>query len=163
MLGGQIALGDGDEAREPRLRSQEIVEIGIEAAVAAAVADGKELAVGIEQKAEFHAIEHGLGEIGDRRETMDEPIERRLADFSSASIKGARSHLRPAMLAVREHARYRLAVLGERGQGGHRVQQCGGFVAGQDFGRQQARPRHQQIEILPMARGRTYARPPPRR
>ena len=70
MLGGQIALGDGDEAGEPRFRSQEVVEIGIETAIAVAIADGKELAVGIEQEAEFHVIEHGFGEIGHRRKAM---------------------------------------------------------------------------------------------
>ena len=67
MLGGQIALGDGDEAREPRFRSQEVVEIGIETAIAVAVADREELTVGIEQEAELHAVEHGFREIGHRR------------------------------------------------------------------------------------------------
>ena len=70
MLGGQIALGDGYEARKPRFRSQEVVEIGIETAIAVAVADREELAVGVEQEAEFHVVEHGFGEIGHRRKAI---------------------------------------------------------------------------------------------
>jgi hypothetical protein len=70
MLGGQIPLRNCDEAGKPRLGSQEVIDVRIESAFVAAIAYGEELAVLIEQKAEFHRCEHGFGEVGYRSEAI---------------------------------------------------------------------------------------------
>ena len=57
VLGGHIALGDGDETGQPRFRGQQIVEIGIERTVGAAIANGEQLPVLIEKEIERHRIE----------------------------------------------------------------------------------------------------------
>ena len=160
VLGGHIALGDGDEARQPRFGRQQVVEIGIETAVAAAIADGKELAVGIEQKAEFHRHRTSTlarSAIAARRCDSDRAAP---ADFSSAAIKGAR--LLGILLAVRQHLQIALAVRRQRGQRRHRVQQCGDFVAGPAVGGAGS-PRASANRSPADARARTRARPPPRR
>ena len=66
MLGGQVALGDADEAGQPGLGRQQIVEVGVQAPVVHAVADGQQLAILIEQEAELHRVEHGPGGVGHR-------------------------------------------------------------------------------------------------
>ena len=83
------------------------------------------------------------------------------ADCSSASIKGARSS--HALMAVREQPRYRFAVRRQRGQGGDRVQQCGGLVAGQDARAEAGSPTASAHRYPADGRGWTRARPRPRR
>ncbi len=71
MLRGQIAFRNRDEARKPRFGREQIVEIGVEISVRAAIADGKKLAVRIEQEFEIHLLEHRLGAFVDRLEAVD--------------------------------------------------------------------------------------------
>ena len=49
-----VALGDRDEAREPRLGGEQIVAARVERALRHAIADREQLALGIEQEAEVH-------------------------------------------------------------------------------------------------------------
>ena len=67
-----VALGDGDEAREARLRSEKVVTAGIQAAVCDAVADGKQLARMVKQKVEIHRAKHALRRLCDRRKAANE-------------------------------------------------------------------------------------------
>src|SRR5262245_21580313 len=60
-----IALGNGDEAGEPRLGGEEIIGAAVKAAVANSVADGENLACGIEEERELGRIEEGLRGLSD--------------------------------------------------------------------------------------------------
>ena len=68
--GGDIPFRNCDEARKPRLGSEQIVIIGIEIAIRAAVADGEQLAVGIEQEGKIHGIEKAFCMVSDFGEAM---------------------------------------------------------------------------------------------
>ena len=57
VAGGQIALGDADKARQPRLGGQQVVVVGIQRAVADPIADRHQIALRVEQEAEGHRIE----------------------------------------------------------------------------------------------------------
>ena len=65
MARRDIALGDGDEAGQPRFRGQQIVAIGVETSFRHAVADRQELALGLEQEVEFHRFEHIARHVAD--------------------------------------------------------------------------------------------------
>ena len=58
MLRRDVALGDREEAGEPRLGSQEIVTVLIERAFVDEISDRQQLAVGVEQEAELHRQRH---------------------------------------------------------------------------------------------------------
>ena len=58
MLRRHVALGDGEEAREPRLGSQEIVAVVVERTFVDQIADRQQLPVGIEQEAELRRQRH---------------------------------------------------------------------------------------------------------
>ncbi len=77
MLGGQVALGDADEARQPRLGGEEIVEAGVQRAVAAAIADGKHLAVLVEEEAELHRQRRRFRQVFERLQAMAQKLRRR--------------------------------------------------------------------------------------
>ena len=51
MAGRNVALGDRDEARQPRLGGEEIVATRVEGALGDEIADREQLAVVVEQKA----------------------------------------------------------------------------------------------------------------
>ena len=53
-----VALGDRDEAREPRLGGEKIVAARVERALGHPIADREQLAVAVEQKAELHRERH---------------------------------------------------------------------------------------------------------
>ena len=82
MLGRQIALGDGDKAGQSRFRGEQIVEIAVERSIVDAVTDRQQLAVGIEQEAELHCIEHRLGTVGEG----DEPLAARVGAFGTVDL-----------------------------------------------------------------------------
>ena len=84
VLRRNVALGDGDEARQSRFGREQIVEIGIETAVGAAITDRKKLAIGIEQKAEFHRVEHRPGRFRKRRQAAEKQPRRLLGVFQCA-------------------------------------------------------------------------------
>ena len=54
MAGRNVSLGDRHEARQPRLRGEEIVTARVERALGDEIADREQLAVVVEQKAELH-------------------------------------------------------------------------------------------------------------
>ena len=54
VLGGDVVLRDGDEAREPRLRGEQIVRAGVEPSGARVVADGEEAALLVVEEREVH-------------------------------------------------------------------------------------------------------------
>ena len=58
MAGRDVALGDRDEAREPRLGGEQIVATRVERALGHPIADREQLAVGVEQKAVAHLERH---------------------------------------------------------------------------------------------------------
>ena len=58
VAGGNIALGDGEETRQPRFRRQKIVAIGIERAFGREAADRKQIALAVDEKAEVHGQRH---------------------------------------------------------------------------------------------------------
>ena len=62
MPGRDVPLGDGHEAGQPGLGRQQVVTAGIERALGHAVADGKDLAGGIEEELEVHGLHHPLGD-----------------------------------------------------------------------------------------------------
>ena len=58
-----VPLRNRNKACEPRLGRQQIVTTWVEAAIGNAVADREEFTRGIEEKAEFHRVEHRLREL----------------------------------------------------------------------------------------------------
>ena len=58
MLCRDIAFGDREEARKPRLGSQEIVTVLIESAFVDEISDREQLSVGIDEEAELHRKRH---------------------------------------------------------------------------------------------------------
>ena len=72
MRGGDVTLGDRDEAGEPRFRGEQIVAPMIEAAFRDAVAKREDLARGIEEEAELHPVEELLRDQGHCREPADQ-------------------------------------------------------------------------------------------
>ena len=100
MPGRHIAFGDRDEARKPRFGGEQVVTVGIERAVVDPVADREELARRVEEKAEFHRVEHRLRELAERSrraverpggargslESVDQPSTRASASFASVWV-----------------------------------------------------------------------------
>ena len=68
VAGRNVALGDGDETRQPRFGGQQIVAVGVERALGHQIADREQLALAVEQKAEFHRQRHGPGGLFQDRE-----------------------------------------------------------------------------------------------
>ncbi len=68
MAGRYVALGDGDETRQPGLRREQIVAAGVEHALPRPVADRQQLAVRIEQEAVAHFQRRGARDSFERRE-----------------------------------------------------------------------------------------------
>ena len=74
MRDGDVALGDRNEACETRLRGEEIVATGVEAAVGDAIPDRQQLPHRIEEKSEVHGVDHRPRTAGERGEPTDERI-----------------------------------------------------------------------------------------
>ena len=55
MAGGNVALGDREETRQPRFRRQEIIAIGIEGGLGHEKSDRKQLTHGVEQTSELRS------------------------------------------------------------------------------------------------------------
>ena len=72
VIRGHVVLGDGDEARQPRLGAEQIVVRGVERVGPFVIADGEQLALRIVQEAEIHRHAEGERAIGDRREAAGE-------------------------------------------------------------------------------------------
>ena len=54
VAGRNVSLGDRHEARQPRLRGEEIVTARVERALGDEIADREQLAVVVKQKSELH-------------------------------------------------------------------------------------------------------------
>ena len=67
-----IALRNGDEAGEPRLRRQQIVTTRVETVIGDAIPDREELPRRVEEKAKLHGVEHRLRELGEGRKATDQ-------------------------------------------------------------------------------------------
>ena len=113
---GDVALGDRDEAGQPRLGGEEVVPAGIGAAVRDAVADREDLARGIEEEAELHLAEHRLRERGHGREAIDEPLAR---DGRRRERRDGLVDERGVVAVRRTFAHARIAKIGELAGGGH--------------------------------------------
>ena len=77
--GGDVALGDGEEARQARLGRQQVVVARVERPVADPEADREQLARRVEQEAEVRLPEEPLGLVGDgleRRTSVDAATSR---------------------------------------------------------------------------------------
>ncbi len=83
-----VALGDGNEARQPGLGGQEVIAAGIEAAVGDAVADGEEAARGIEEEPEVHGLDQTFGEQGEGQETTLEGGLRHQGRIRTVDVQG---------------------------------------------------------------------------
>ena len=70
VAGGEIALGDGEETRQPSLGGEKIVIIGIQGAIGDAIADRQQLTLGVEQKTEFHGHGRRPGRLGQCRQPV---------------------------------------------------------------------------------------------
>ena len=72
MCGRNVPFCNSDKACKPRLRGEQIVTTRIEAVVGNAIADRKEFARGIEEKAKVHLVEYHLRELDESRETANQ-------------------------------------------------------------------------------------------
>ena len=78
-----IALGDRDEARQARLRGEQVVAARIELALRHPVTDRKEPALAVEEEAEVHRPGHGPRRRLERREA---PLERAGRVFAPGEV-----------------------------------------------------------------------------
>ena len=79
VLGRDVALGDREEAREPRFGGEEVVAVRVALAVARQIADRQELALGVEQEAVVHRhreVAGGRGKTARRRASVASPSSR---------------------------------------------------------------------------------------
>ena len=71
LLLRRVALGNGHQRREPGLRGQQIVVGGVEARAAGVVANGEELARGVEEETKVHGIGDGDRAFAERAQRGD--------------------------------------------------------------------------------------------
>ena len=72
MLRGHVVLGDRHEARQPRLRGEEIVVRAVERVGGLLEADGEQLPLAVEQEAEVHLHGEVAAPVGEGLEPGDE-------------------------------------------------------------------------------------------
>ena len=97
VAGRDVALGDRDEAREPRLGGKQIVAARVERTLRHPIADREQLAVGIEQEAETHCERHrprGRFEGSEARRQRSGGV-RRLIDVTPVTLDRAACRLHP--------------------------------------------------------------------
>ena len=117
MARRQFALGDADEACEARLGCKQVVVVRIEAAVGDAIADRKQLALPIEQKAEIHIIDqlmsarHTAPEAGRTGRRLPSP---RTGSRRSRHPQGDRPRCAPRTDAPEPRWRLRTCLAGPR-------------------------------------------------
>ena len=97
-----VALGDGEEARQARLRGQQVVEGAVRsprpAGVGQAIADREELAPAVVEEGEVHPVRQGRGAAGDVGEARGQLRARRLAPELPAALR--QSEERPREVAA---------------------------------------------------------------
>ena len=77
---GHVALGDGEQAGQPRLGSEQVVAAGVEPVVGQRIADRQQLALGVEQEREVHRQRHLAGLVGEQLQARAEQ-ERRIGQL----------------------------------------------------------------------------------
>ena len=84
----KVPFGDGNEAREPRLGSEQVIAGLVELSLADAVPDREKLSCVVEEKREVHCRGHVLGRFCDRREPADQVggLDGRVAERASERI-----------------------------------------------------------------------------
>ncbi len=70
VFGGDIAFRNRHETGKPRFGREQVVVTGIKITIRAAIADGQQLAPGIEQEGKIHRIEQARCMVRDRKEPM---------------------------------------------------------------------------------------------
>ncbi len=102
MLLGDVTLGDGDEAREARLRGQQIVVRGVGpaglVAFAGAIANREELSAGVIKEGEVHSIDERAGARGQSLQAAGQvggPFERLCVAGVQDLVERRRQFLRP--------------------------------------------------------------------
>ena len=177
-----VALGDGDEAGEPRLRREQIVTTRVEAVIGNAVADREELPRRVEEKAELHRVEHRLRELGEgrkaadqrsggcgrTRETLDERIDSVRASLCAApSVAKRVRRVVSSCMAVSQCSGVSARVGSETKKARIAVQPnaCSGVGAPCErvFPKIKPRPGKRHVKITRVTRDARVARPPPRR
>ena len=61
MTRGRIALGDREQAGQPRLGCQQVVAVGVEYVLHRGITDGQQLALGVQQEGEVHVERQRAG------------------------------------------------------------------------------------------------------
>src|ERR1051326_8151381 len=69
VLRGDVAFGNSDEARKPRFRREQIVIVRVQISIRLAIADRKQLPLGVEQETKLHRIGQGFKFICEGSET----------------------------------------------------------------------------------------------
>ena len=97
MPGWQVALGDGEEAGQPRLGRQEVVAIGIQRRSGNDESDRQQLPLLVEEKAELHRHRHGAERIlqHDQPGVARSDGLRRRRQISSMRVDRGEARLRP--------------------------------------------------------------------
>src|SRR5271170_7483261 len=72
VRGRDFSLSNGDEAREARLGSKQVVAIGIEISFRSAIANRKKIARAVKEKTEVHRSKHAVRPERESRKTANE-------------------------------------------------------------------------------------------
>ena len=92
MLLGYIAFGDGQEAREPALRGEHVVEGAVESALGGVVADREEESLRVEQHPEVGVLPHLARDVRVETQTGEKlDAERTRILESRAAIESAQA------------------------------------------------------------------------
>ncbi len=138
----QVAFGDRDEARETGFRRQQIITIGVEAAVLHPVADRQQFPLHVEEKAELHLVEHASGGLACFDETRTQEARSQRGSFESRD-QGAQSGKiafpvdatgGKLFLPARQHLDCACASVRKVGERWHFAQQRREFVVRPGFG-----------------------------
>ncbi len=122
---GHVALGDGEEACQACLGSQQVVAGRIQASVGGAVADREQLALAVHEEAEFHGARELQRHVGQALEVLDQEAGRiARQQITAPAVDGAARGLDPV------HQVAAAIELGLGGQRAHQVHQRGGALGG---------------------------------
>ncbi len=137
VLDGHVAAGDGHEARQSRLRGQQIVVSGVQRPVLRAIADREEILGRVVEKREVHLLREARRRAGGRGEARPRAAGRARENRPARRGRACGSRRTPKAPAPTPGPRRAVAERVVLAQGAHDVEQRFGARA---QGRQSRRP-----------------------
>ncbi len=171
MRGRDVAPGDRDEARQARLRGQQIVAPLVERPVGDPIADGEELAGLVEQEREIHPVEELAGRPLHVVEALEQLFgcARRLLERGDVVAARRDRPIRVSHRPLGQLAGRGARELGKVAEQGRRLDETPDGAGVASVGRQSFAeagepfdPRRERVEVALVRTRASSARPPPR-